>query len=71
MWRRITGTVMEYPGVVFNQMSFMAEGVWESTAHEFSHNWFPMIVGSNERKYGWMDEALVTLNEYTGNKAFQ
>ena len=24
--------------------------------HEHGHEWFPMIVGSNERRYAWMDE---------------
>ncbi|MEI9934583.1 MAG: hypothetical protein WDM71_06955 [Ferruginibacter sp.] len=30
------------------------------TAHEIGHNWFPMIVGSDERRYGWMDEGFNT-----------
>jgi len=34
--------------------------LWGVTAHEFGHMWFPMIVGSNERKYGWMDEGFNT-----------
>ncbi len=29
-------------------------------AHEFGHEWFPMIVGSNERLYPWMDEGFNT-----------
>jgi hypothetical protein len=29
-------------------------------AHEFGHQWFPMIVGSNERLYPWMDEGFNT-----------
>jgi len=28
--------------------------------HEHGHEWFPMIVGSNERRYAWMDEGLNT-----------
>jgi hypothetical protein len=38
------------------------------TDHEFGHNWFPMIVGSNERKYPWMDEGFNTfINILSGN----
>ena len=36
------------------------EGLFGVTDHEFGHTWFPMIVGSNERKYGWMDEGFNT-----------
>ncbi len=51
---------MEYPGIVF--CGWKAEGAeaWEVIDHEFGHTWFPMIVGSNERKYGWMDEGFNT-----------
>ena len=47
---------MEYPGVSFCYYASEGEGLWGVTDHEFGHNWFPMIVGSNERLYGWMDE---------------
>ncbi|TSJ44574.1 M1 family metallopeptidase [Mucilaginibacter corticis] len=47
---------MEYPGLVFCSL----EGGWGVTDHEFGHTWFPMIVGSNERLYGWMDEGFNT-----------
>ncbi len=30
------------------------------TAHEIAHTWFPFIVATNENRYAWMDEGLVT-----------
>ena len=51
---------MEYPGIVFCGSSAMTEGLFGVTDHEFGHTWFPMIVGSNERLYGWMDEGFNT-----------
>nr|WP_294896750.1 M1 family metallopeptidase [uncultured Pedobacter sp.] len=57
---------MEYPGIVFCGWKATKEGLWGVTDHEFGHNWFPMIVGSNERLYGWMDEGFNTfLNTLT------
>lgn len=47
---------MEYPGMVFCSYQDSGEGLWGVTDHEVGHTWFPMIVGSNERKYAWMDE---------------
>ncbi len=51
---------MEYPGIVFCSARSTRAGLWGVTNHEFGHNWFPMIVGSNERKYAWMDEGFNT-----------
>lgn len=51
---------MEYPGIVFCGYKAKGAGLWGVTDHEFGHTWFPMIVGSNERKYGWMDEGFNT-----------
>lgn len=51
---------MEYPGIVFCSYRASNGGLWGVTNHEFGHNWFPMIVGSNERKYAWMDEGFNT-----------
>lgn len=47
---------MEYPGIIFCSYNSGGNGLFGTTDHEFGHTWFPMIVGSNERKYGWMDE---------------
>ena len=52
---------MEYPGVSFCSDKAVGQSLWGVTDHEFGHNWFPMIVGSNERLYGWMDEGLTLL----------
>ena len=51
---------MEYPGIVFCGSKSKGEGLFGVTDHEFGHTWFPMIVGSNERRYGWMDEGFNT-----------
>ncbi|MFI0491068.1 M1 family metallopeptidase [Flavobacterium sp.] len=51
---------MEYPGIVFCGWESKGDDLWGVTDHEFGHNWFPMIVGSNERLYGWMDEGFNT-----------
>lgn len=47
---------MEYPGIVFCDYKDKGGNLWGVTDHEFGHTWFPMIVGSNERLFGWMDE---------------
>lgn len=51
---------MEYPAIVFCGYNAKGGNLWGVTDHEFGHTWFPMIVGSNERKYGWMDEGFNT-----------
>jgi hypothetical protein len=51
---------MEYPGIVFCGSTAQNADLFGVTDHEFGHTWFPMIVGSNERKYGWMDEGFNT-----------
>lgn len=51
---------MEYPGIVFCGSNASGADLFGVTDHEFGHTWFPMIVGSNERKYGWMDEGFNT-----------
>jgi len=51
---------MEYPGIVFCGSYATTNSLFGVTDHEFGHTWFPMIVGSNERLYGWMDEGFNT-----------
>jgi hypothetical protein len=51
---------MEYPGIVFCGAGAKKGQLWGVNDHEFGHTWFPMIVGSNERMYGWMDEGFNT-----------
>ena len=51
---------MEYPGIVFCGYKDKGESLWGVTDHEFGHGWFPMIVGSNERLFAWMDEGFNT-----------
>ncbi len=61
---------MEYPGIVFCGVNATGESLWGVTDHEFGHTWFPMIVGSNERKYGWMDEGFNTFINSIAAKDF-
>lgn len=57
---------MEYPGIVFCSSGSSGGDLWGVTDHEFGHTWFPMIVGSNERKYAWMDEGFNTfINDFS------
>ena len=51
---------MEYPGIVFDGWKDKAGELYWVTAHEIGHNWFPMIVGSDERRYAFMDEGFNT-----------
>ncbi|MGB5461648.1 MAG: M1 family metallopeptidase, partial [Eudoraea sp.] len=59
---------MEFPMISFNggrpkngRISNAAkQGMIGTIVHEVGHNWFPMIVSSDERKWMWMDEGLNT-----------
>ncbi len=61
---------MEYPGIVFCSYTETGGGLWGVADHEFGHTWFPMIVGSNERKYAWMDEGFNTFINDGSTEAF-
>jgi Peptidase family M1 domain len=51
---------MEYPGIIFCHWKAQNKNLWMVTTHEIGHDWFPMIVGSNERVNAWMDEGFDT-----------
>jgi len=51
---------MEYPMMTFDPAGPAREDLQWVLAHELGHQWMPMIVGSNERLYPWMDEGFNT-----------
>ena len=51
---------MEYPAVAFDSYNDKGPALFWITAHEIGHTWFPMVVGSNERRDQWMDEGFNT-----------
>lgn len=51
---------MEYPGMAFDGIPDKGKELFWITAHEIGHTWYPMIVGSNERRDAWMDEGFNT-----------
>ncbi|MEO8634494.1 MAG: M1 family metallopeptidase [Gemmatimonadales bacterium] len=51
---------MEYPMVAMEAKDDSKEGLYSVVTHEIGHMWFPMIVGSDERRYAWMDEGFNT-----------
>jgi hypothetical protein len=58
---------MEYPMIVFCGARAGGRGLFGVTTHELGHQWFPMVVGSNERLYAWQDEGFNTfINIYSG-----
>lgn len=64
---------MEYPMICFNYGRTQADGTYSESLkygmigvviHEVGHNFFPMIINSDERQWSWMDEGLNTFVEY-------
>ena len=71
---------MEYPMICFNGPRPEEDGTYsESTKnaligvviHEVGHNWFPMIVNSDERQWTWMDEGLNTFLQFLAQAEWQ
>jgi hypothetical protein len=59
---------MEYPMIVFISRPGRAEGLYSVITHELGHQWFPMVVGSDEARYAWMDEGV---NSYFDGRAVE
>ena len=64
---------MEYPMICFNYGRCEEDGTYSKRTkygmisviiHEVGHNYFPMIVNSDERQWTWMDEGLTTFLQY-------
>jgi aminopeptidase N len=61
---------MEYPGIVFDDMKDAGKDLFWISVHEVGHSWFPMIVGSNERRHAWMDEGFNTFIDVYASDTF-
>jgi hypothetical protein len=62
---------MEYPMLAMEARDQTKQGLYNVITHEIGHNWFPMIVGSNERVYMWQDEGFNTfINNFSEAKRF-
>lgn len=51
---------MEYPMIVYCSERMNERELFEVTAHEAAHWWFPMVVNTDERRHAWFDEGFVT-----------
>lgn len=70
---------MEYPMICFNYGRAEKDGTYTEAIkhgmisviiHEVGHNFFPMIVNSDERQWSWMDEGLNTFCQYLTEQAW-
>ncbi len=61
---------MEYPMLHFSDVESRHYDLFGVIDHELGHNWFPMIVGSDERRHGWMDEGFDTFINTFSNITF-
>ena len=64
---------MEYPMFVMDHYTDPATPgeVFRTNDHEHGHEWFPMIVGSNERRYAWQDEGFNTyINAFSQERRY-
>lgn len=70
---------MEYPMICFNNGRTQKDGTYSEATkygmlgviiHEVGHNFFPMVINSDERQWSWMDEGLNTFVEYLTEELF-
>ena len=61
---------MEYPMITFDPRAPSREERQWVLAHELGHQWVPMVVGSNERLYPWMDEGFNTYIDLANAAAY-
>ena len=71
---------MEYPMICFNGPRPKEDGTYSASTkydlitviiHEVGHNYFPMIVNSDERQWSWMDEGLNTFLQYLAEQEWE
>ena len=71
---------MEYPMICFNGPRPEKDGTYSRKTkyalisvviHEVGHNWFPMIVNSDERQWTWMDEGLTTFCQFLAEREWE
>jgi len=62
---------MEYPMIIFCAERNDEHGLYGVTTHEIGHNWFPMVVNTDERRHAWMDEGFNSfINIYANLERF-
>ena len=61
---------MEYPMMTCIGGQWDTLGMYEVTTHEIGHMWFPMVVGSDEKRFAWMDEGLTQFDQSQSMDAF-
>jgi hypothetical protein len=68
----IIGGGMEFPmlTVIGPYQERRPRDLYNVTSHELAHMWIPMIVGSNEKRYAWMDEGSTTFLENQGRPEY-
>jgi hypothetical protein len=54
---------MEYPMMTCIGGQWDTLGLYEVVTHEIGHMWFPMMVGSDEKRFAWMDEGLTQFDQ--------